>query len=308
MDLLIAANSVPLADADTAPGTGTPQYATSGNPATNTPATSFPAYHYNMLMQELLALLTAADITPSTTNNGQVLAAVQALIAAGAPAETGRLINIQQFTSSGTYTPTSGMSTCIVEMVAGGSGGGGAAATTSGECSAGGPGFSSPQAVGRFTAAQVGASQAVTIGAAGTAGSAGQNTGGTGGTTSFGSLMSVTGYSGGLGGPICTASEVYLNGGGTSGGATSGTNLEPISEGSGFQWGFAFYGQLAVQAAGQGSPYGAVSFSSPVTSGSLAGDAASGPGAGGGGGATCDGSAVAGGAGGKGFCRVWEFS
>ncbi len=167
MDPLIAANSVPLADADTAPGAGTPQYATSGNPATNTPATSFPAYHYNMLMQELLALLTAADITPSTTNNGQVLAAIQALIAAGGPAETGRLINIQQFTSSGTYTPTSGMSFVIVEACGGGGGGGGIAATGASQCASSSGGGQGASGRGKYTSSSVGSSVAVTIGAAG---------------------------------------------------------------------------------------------------------------------------------------------
>jgi len=80
MDRLIATNSVPAALADTAPATGTPQFATSGNPATSTPATVLPAYAFNALQEELIAIITAAGITADRTNNAQVLAAIRALI------------------------------------------------------------------------------------------------------------------------------------------------------------------------------------------------------------------------------------
>lgn len=79
MDLIIADGSVPLANADLVPSTGTPQYATDGNPATGVPATVAPAYHYNMLTAELYAFLAAAGITPSGGNWGQVLAATKKL-------------------------------------------------------------------------------------------------------------------------------------------------------------------------------------------------------------------------------------
>lgn len=83
MDRLIATGSVPQAQADTAPTTGTPQYATDGNPVTNTPATQWPAYQYNALQEELIALIEAGGVTPDKANNGQVLASILAMFRDG---------------------------------------------------------------------------------------------------------------------------------------------------------------------------------------------------------------------------------
>lgn len=101
-------------------------------------------------------------------------------------------INIQQFTSAGTYTPTAGMDFCIVEAVAGGGAGGGSNAESYG---GGGAGGSGGYLKALYTAAQIGASQSVVVGA-GAIGSSGN--GGIGGTTSFGSLLSCTGGNGGV--------------------------------------------------------------------------------------------------------------
>jgi hypothetical protein len=79
MDRIIATNSVAIGAADTAPVSGTPQYATAGNPATSTPATNFPAYQYNALQEELIAVIAAAGIAPDRTNNAQLLAAIKKL-------------------------------------------------------------------------------------------------------------------------------------------------------------------------------------------------------------------------------------
>jgi hypothetical protein len=81
MDRLIATNSVPSSAADTAPVSGTPQFATSGNPATSTPATTWAAYQYNAIQEELIAIIAAGGLTPDRTNNAQVLAALRALLA-----------------------------------------------------------------------------------------------------------------------------------------------------------------------------------------------------------------------------------
>lgn len=80
MDRLIAPNSVPLAQADVAPSTGTPQYATDGNPATGVPATLWPAYAWNAMQEELIAVLTGAGIAPDRTNNALLLASILKLI------------------------------------------------------------------------------------------------------------------------------------------------------------------------------------------------------------------------------------
>jgi hypothetical protein len=78
MQRLIATNSVPWSGADTAPTTGTPQYATDGNPGI-TPPTIWPAYAWNMVQEEFMAILTAAGVTPSSSNWGQVLEALEIL-------------------------------------------------------------------------------------------------------------------------------------------------------------------------------------------------------------------------------------
>lgn len=78
MDRLIATGSVALGAADTAPVSGTPQYATSGVPGV-TPATLWPAYQYNAIQEELVGVISGAGITLDRTNNGQLLAAIAAI-------------------------------------------------------------------------------------------------------------------------------------------------------------------------------------------------------------------------------------
>jgi hypothetical protein len=110
-------------------------------------------------------------------------------------------INIQTFTPAGTYTytPVAGMKYCTVELVGAGGGSGGCATTSGSTCSAGGGGGAGGYCRKTFSAATIGASQTVVIGAGGTAGPAGGTGGaaGTGGTTSFGAFISATGGGGG---------------------------------------------------------------------------------------------------------------
>ncbi|MBR8303465.1 hypothetical protein KDW49_22410 [Burkholderia dolosa] len=80
MDRLIASNSVPMAQADTAPISGTPQGSTDGNPAANIPATRWPSYQYNAIQEELIGILTAAGITPDRFNNSQISFAIKRLV------------------------------------------------------------------------------------------------------------------------------------------------------------------------------------------------------------------------------------
>lgn len=137
-------------------------------------------------------------------------------------------ITKQVFTANGTYTPTSGMVYCIVEGVGGGGGGGGSNNTNSGGGGGGGGYFREI-----YSAATIGASQTVTIGAAGTAGQSASvaggsgGDGGSGGTTSFGALASATGGGGGgngankLGGAGGTGSGGDINITGSAGGYPS---------------------------------------------------------------------------------------
>lgn len=131
-------------------------------------------------------------------------------------------INVQTFTGSGTYTPTAGMKYCICEAIGGGGGGGGAAQTAAATINGGGGGGGGGYAMIVLTAAQIGASQTVTIGAAGTAGAAGNNAGGAGGNTSLGTLCVAGGGGAGGGAPSNTGGTP-----GTSGTGTTGTVLIP---------------------------------------------------------------------------------
>src|ERR1700733_11610103 len=77
------------------------------------------------------------------------------------------IITIQTFTTTGTYTPSAGMKYALIEVVGGGAAAGGNQAVTTGG-STGSGGGSGGYSRGIFTAATIGASQAVTIGAGGT--------------------------------------------------------------------------------------------------------------------------------------------
>lgn len=105
MDRLIATNSVPQASADTAPAIGTPQFATDGNPASGIPATIWPAYAWNAIQEEMMAVLSAAGVTPDRTNNAQVLAALRALFAA-LNGNSGEPFAASQFTVANGITST----------------------------------------------------------------------------------------------------------------------------------------------------------------------------------------------------------
>ena len=207
MNRLKATNSVPFANRDTAPGTGTPQYATNGNPQTGTPATIWPAYMFNMIMDELMAVIAAAGLTPNDTDWTQLL---QALFAV--PGK-----NVSRFTSSGTFTVPAGVRKVRVTCVGGG--GGGAGCTPSGSTynsSAGGG--AGGAAIGIYTVTP-GQPVAVTVGAGGTGGVAANGAGTQGGTSSFGAFCSATG--GGFGfWQTATTSP-----GGAGGSATGGTIL-----------------------------------------------------------------------------------
>lgn len=132
-------------------------------------------------------------------------------------------VNIQTFTGSGTYTPTASMKYCIIELVGGGGGGGGIS-SAGGITSAAGPGGAGGYAMNSFSAATIGVSQTVTIGAAGAAGASGNNAGGSGGTTSVGALISATGGgagSGSAGSGVADFGAAPGSGGSGSGGAVN---------------------------------------------------------------------------------------
>lgn len=149
------------------------------------------------------------------------VAAIRDTLAAGGT------IRIQTFTGSGTYTPHAKMVACIAAGVGAGGGSGGVTGSANQGYASGGGG-SGAFALAILTAAQIGASQAVAIGAAGAAGAAGNNNGGAGGNTTLGSLLRANGGSPGLYG-----SATQLGQGGDGGTVTSavGDVLIPGSDG-----------------------------------------------------------------------------
>jgi len=106
-----------------------------------------------------------------------------------------KAIRIQGFSGSVTYTPHANMTYAMIECIGGGGAGGGAVGAV-GQFLCPGGGGSGGYSRKLVTKAQVGASQAITIGAGGVGvlGSAG----GAGGNTSFGSLCIAYGGGGGL--------------------------------------------------------------------------------------------------------------
>ncbi|WP_424361434.1 DUF2793 domain-containing protein [Methylocystis parvus] len=145
---------------------------------------------------------------------------------------------IQSFVTSGVYTPTPGMRFVdVVLFGAGGGGGSGARQAAGASASGGGGGGGGGIARGRFTSAQIGASRAVTIGAAG-AGGAPQSANGApglsgtaGGDTSFGTLLKAFGGGAGSGGGLSIGS----GGGGGSGFTARGNDASAAAGGGGSQ-------------------------------------------------------------------------
>lgn len=214
-------------------------------------------------------------------------------------------VAIQTFTSSGTYTPTSGMKYCIIELVGGGGGGGGTTTTGVGEITTAGGGGAGGYARKLASAAAIGASQTVTIGAGGSAGAVGGGNGGAGGTTSLGTLCIATGGGGGFGGPSVAQnfSSAY---GGTAGIGTTGDFLSRGSYGVNGTAGLNF---ASNGGAGGSSFFGGGGQGATTSGGPTNGDPGSNYGGGGGAGATGSGGQLqaSGGAGSAGVIIVTEY-
>lgn len=199
-----------------------------------------------------------------------------------------KTVSQQVFTASGTYTPSAGMLFCIVEVRGGGGGGGGAAGFHGGAAGGGGQGGYARE---RFSAATIGSSQTVTIGAGGTAGNTSPTNGGTGGTTSLGSLISATGGAGGIAGG--SGSTLKLGGAGGSG---SGGDINLTGQ-AGFN---------SVSTAADANSSGGNGGGEGGGRGGSASAGTAGSNGGGGGGASGN-VGVAGGAGGAGYMIITEY-
>ncbi|HEY1244707.1 MAG TPA: hypothetical protein VGF29_07730 [Hyphomicrobiaceae bacterium] len=217
-------------------------------------------------------------------------------------------VAVQSFTTSGanTYTPTANMVFALVFSTGAGGGGGGADANDGGSTAGGAGGAAGGTCIELFTAAQIGASQTVTVGAKGTGGAASTGANGTaGGNTTFGALHTATG--GGLGAGLQTTTD-GIAAGGTGGVPTGGLinltggdggNAAALNTGNniaiGGDGGASFWG-----GGGKGGRRGG-------SSGVVAPQTGKAPGSGGGGGAAISSNETAGADGADGICVVVEF-
>lgn len=153
-----------------------------------------------LLWQPLNSLLTSISALSAIGTAGQFLKATGTPIPV-AWADAMVSVALQVFVASGTYTPTTGMLLSLEGTIGSGAGGGGVANTGAGAAAGGGGGGGGSLSLALKTAAQVGASQVVTIGASAAGGSAGSNNGTAGNDTSIGTLCIGKGGSLGTGGP-----------------------------------------------------------------------------------------------------------
>jgi hypothetical protein len=232
----------------------------------------------------------------------QVAPATQSQHAMQLGQATGRLLGPPQiFTATGTYTPTPGTNSVVVEVQAAGGGGAGSPITNSGQASLGSPGGAGAYAKSRFTSGFAGV--VVTVGTGGTGGpGTSGGFGGVGGLSSFGSLISCPG---GLGGSTAGPGSPPFSAVTLNTAAPTGGNI--------------------IASVGAGAPDVQAINITNIIGGAVAGSSLFGPGAnytssapglaspskGAGGGATgnpASRAAVVGGAGGNGIVIIWEYS
>ncbi|HHH0935236.1 TPA: hypothetical protein ACPZPX_003847, partial [Yersinia enterocolitica] len=211
----------------------TPQFFTEGG--NGTPPTYPGPDWFNIFQLELLNVLKEAQINPDKANHTQLVTAMKKLFLdassngsdipdkaaflsnlglSDSAGFVGRLIGPPKiFTSSGTYTPTAGTTSVIVEAQGAGGGGGYARATSTGYMSAGAGGGAGGYGKSRLTSGFSGV--VITIGSGGSQGVSG-------GDTSFGSLIVAAGGGGGSNGTDQYASGSVTQYVGASGGSCTG--------------------------------------------------------------------------------------
>lgn len=210
------------------------------------------------------------------------------------PAGTGiSTVNIQTFTASGTYTPTSGMKYCTVYAIGSGGAGGGANGSA-GQFAFGGCGGAGSLSILNASAATIGASQTVTIGAAGTGVS--NATGNAGSDCSLGTLCVGKGGAGGNAG-ISVATQTTAAGG--AGGVAGTGTITSIGNAGGYSAVISGVNGIALTGLGGGTMLGGGKAGAAPASNTGAG----GPGAG----SYNAGGAVAGASGSSGIVWVIEY-
>jgi hypothetical protein len=193
------------------------------DPVAGTPGSLIPAQWGNAVTEEIINVIKDAGLTPDEEVNTQLRQAIRLIVVADG-VTPGRLLNVRVFAANGTYIPTPGMKTCIVDAIAGGGAGGGTPATNASQFSVSGGAGAGARGKARFTAAQIGASQPVLIGQGGAVNIG--STGGAGGVTSLGSLFSLQGGLGSLTGTVVDSSITSFIAAGAAGGSSiTGANI-----------------------------------------------------------------------------------
>lgn len=266
----------------------------------------------NVATKDEGSTLTSATTSIDWVGGGVTASNVSGAVTVTVPG-TGQLIGRQVITAtgSGTYTPTSGTNSIIIELQGAGGGGGGVSSPTGSQVGlAEGGGGGAWESV-RLTTDFSGASY--TVGAKGAGGAAGANTGGNGGSSSFtttaGSPVTYT-AGGGAGGGMLGPTLPTLETAGGAGGAVSGGTPDMSMPGSSGRMGIATQTSRGTTAAGGFSRYspGAGQTFVDATNMSVAGTSAGGKGGGGSGAmAGGTGAAKAGGDGSDGMIIIWEY-
>ncbi|HBM8993521.1 TPA: hypothetical protein L0122_001057 [Citrobacter freundii] len=233
---------------------------TRGNPQTGTPATDLDDDFFDMLQEEMAGVVEASGIALDKSKRNQLLASLNNLFLSRTADIPGRLLNVKVISASGTYTPTAGTKSIIVESIGGGGASGNLTATGATENAISAAGSNGAYAKARYTSGF--SSVAVTIGAGGTILGGGGGNGGDGGTTSFGSLLVCPGGKGSRAG---TAKVPPFNEGAAQPSAVpTGSGILISSKGPYSTW-------PTVVALGMGSNF-ANSISSPLGGYGLGGD------------------------------------
>ena len=203
---------------------------TNGNVAAGTTPTILDAAWLNTVQRELANIVTSSGLNLDPNDDTQVMAALKKML------QKGRLLNVRAITTSGTYTPTPGTTSILVEAVGGGASGANCASTSATTFGAAGGGGSGTYVKALFNTLP--STVAVTIGSGGNGAAPGANAGNPGGQTTFGSLLTAPGGTASIAGFIgttITGSSGSVNGSpGTVTGDTVITNLPGMAGGPAF--------------------------------------------------------------------------
>ena len=194
---------------------------------------------------------------PSTAGStGDVLSTDGAGVLSFSSSDAGRLLQLDVYTSSDTWTKPSGTTAVLVYVTGGGGGGAGCNLANQGA-----PGGGAGATAIEYITSGIGSTETITIGAAGSGGSTSGGSGGTGGTSSFGAHCSAVGGTGGAlsgsaGGAAGTATGGSINAAGGMG--DSGV----LADAHGGMGGSSFWGGGGSGGSGDSSGSGGNAFGS----------------------------------------------